>query len=204
MNPRTPRGRAYGLSLLLACVAILACGPEQSRSSASGKAGTEAPSLGFADSQDKKFLPVAAASAIVPAASTSTSRATPAFAVVSLEGRQPLARALEREVGVAKSFEMRPFLYVHAPWCPPCVRFERSLAEPEMQRALTKVYLIRASVDHFSDFDFQSIGMRVAEIPAIIALDRRGMAMPKVLMGEVKAPDETRRAALFHRFFQGM
>jgi hypothetical protein len=62
----------------------------------------------------------------------------------------------------AKGLGRKPFLYVHASWCKPCAKLERSMDDPRMRDATHGTYLVKVDLDAFSDAEWRAFGTKVS------------------------------------------
>jgi hypothetical protein len=113
-----------------------------------------------------------------------------------------LRGAVAEEAARAKGLGMKPFLYVHAAWCKPCVKLEHSMVDPRMRDATRKAYIIKADLDAFSDAEWKAFGKKVAVVPTFIALDDKGHPTWRTIDGRAWKEDTiANMAPALDRFF---
>src|SRR5688500_11623078 len=110
--------------------------------------------------------PSATAPAEQPAARVPASN--PAW--VEIDPKGEVQKAVAEQAAGAITAGKRPFLYLHADWCKPCVAIQASRADPLMVKAFAGTHIIALDVDTVPEADLAALGAKVDMIPTFFAV----------------------------------
>ncbi|MCZ7682860.1 MAG: hypothetical protein M5U28_30295 [Sandaracinaceae bacterium] len=124
--------------------------------------------------------------------------------VAHVDGSRPFAEQVRAHAANARSLGLRPYLYAHASWCPPCNAVARHAADPQMVRAFSGTYLIEVDIDLVDDAQMRAAGFRVSGIPAWYGVSPDGRHDGRTITGAAWGPDvPANMAPPLTRFFAG-
>ena len=86
-----------------------------------------------------------------------------------------LDATLAEQAGGAVKAGKKPFAYLHASWCPPCVEIEKTRAkDPKMKAAFAGTHVIAIDVDAVAGKQIEAAGMKLEVLPIFYRLDDSG------------------------------
>lgn len=115
----------------------------------------------------------------------------------------PLAVQLVAWIARASAAGRVPCVYLTAGWCPPSVKLERTLTDPQMQRALREVEAATLDVDAWGD-QLGAAGFSARSIPAFFAVDAQGQPTATVTGAAWGENTPENMAPPLERFFDGL
>ena len=105
-----------------------------------------------------------------PAATTGT-----ASGWLEADPAKPLDETLAEQAGLASKAGKKPFAYLHASWCPPCVEIEKTRkTDAKMKAAFAGTHIIAIDVDDMPATQLQGAGMEPKVLPIFYRLDNAG------------------------------
>ncbi len=116
----------------------------------------------------------------------------------------PLAVQLTAWIARTTAAGRVPCVYLTAGWCPPSVKLEKSLTDPQMQRALREVEAATLDVDAWGEA-LAAAGFSARSIPVFFAVDAQGQPTGPTITGAAwgeNTPDNM--APPLERFFDGL
>ena len=116
----------------------------------------------------------------------------------------PLAAQLGEWVARVMATGRVPCVYLTAGWCPPSVKLEKSLADPQMQRALREVEAATLDVGAWGE-QLAAAGFSARSIPVFFAVDAQGQPSGPTITGAAWGENTPEyMAPPLERFFDGL
>jgi len=116
----------------------------------------------------------------------------------------PLAVQLVAWIARANAAGRVPCVYLTAGWCPPSVKLERALTDPQMQRALREVEAATLDIDAWGD-QLGAAGFSASNIPVFFAVDAQGKPTGPTITGAAWGENTPENMAPpLERFFDGL
>lgn len=94
----------------------------------------------------------------------------------------PLERQLADWARKSRAAGRVPCVYLSAVWCPPSVKLEKSLGEPQMQRAFSKVAAATFDVDKWGE-TLDKAGFSRGVVPVFFVIDGEGRPTGQTITG---------------------
>lgn len=124
--------------------------------------------------------------------------------VARIDGARPFAEQVRAHSASARTLGLRPYLYAHASWCPPCNAIARHANDPQMVRAFAGTYIIDVDIDLVDDAQMRAAGFRVSGIPAWYGVGPEGRHDGRTITGAAWGADvPANMAPPLTRFFAG-
>lgn len=84
-----------------------------------------------------------------------------------------LKKVLAGELERARARGLKPFVYVGATWCGPCLALRKSLSDPQMIDAFKGTYIVHLDLDAWSPA-LEAAGFKSDSVPVFFAVDAQG------------------------------
>lgn len=119
-----------------------------------------------------------------PPAPAKPAAAPVASAWVETDPTKSLSDQIVAELAVAKQHDKKPFAYLHADWCEPCVAIAKTRAtDPKMKAAFAPAHVIGIDIDKVDGKQIEALGMKSTVIPIFYRLDDSGRATADAIDG---------------------
>jgi hypothetical protein len=100
-----------------------------------------------------------------------------------------IAAVLQSHNAQARARGLRPFVYLHATWCPPCRAIENSRHDRLMLDAFQGTYIIEMDIDAWTRTALDQAGMQSDSIPRFYPLGPSAQVIPRTITGAAWGED---------------
>lgn len=107
-----------------------------------------------------------------------------AAAWVEADPKASLSDQIVAQLAAAKDSGKKPFAYLHASWCEPCVEIEKTRqVDAKMKAAFAPAHIIAIDIDKVDPKQIEALGMKATVIPIFYRLDASGRATGDSISG---------------------
>lgn len=94
---------------------------------------------------------------------------------VELDPKQPLGPQLAEHAAAAVAGGKKPFVYLHADWCEPCVALKKAKDDPRMVQAFAGTHILGIDLDAANAQELDALKLDGRAIPVFHRLDAKGV-----------------------------